>query len=171
MTLVFKELKGHEMGIWEAQVLALARSPKYLCDLESPIQRFWASQTLLSKWAHWVVLIATGRLQCCSSERDFGPALQEKESGFKEPCLWWGHDFIQDVYLPDPLPNSLPPLPQGNWQHSVTHVVSQFELIEFQAKSKAASCRDLGSLIHKVDAVCVVIKKSSGSGGQVPVPA
>ena len=67
------------------------------------------------------------------------------------------------------LPNSLPPLPQGNWQHSVIHVVSQ--LIEFQAKSKAASCRELGSLIHRVDAACVVIKRSSGSGGQVPVPA
>lgn len=63
------------------------------------------------------VLIVSSPLECCPLERDFGPLLREKDS--VKGMVPLKQCICQIVVL-----NLSAPLPQGNQQRSVIHVVS-----------------------------------------------
>lgn len=70
--------------------------------------------------------------------------------------------LTQAVYLPGPASRLVVSFSPGKLA-AFCSVYCQFEMIELQAKNKATSCHELRSLVHEVDAACMVIKVSSGS--------
>lgn len=160
MKLVFKELKGHEVGIREAQVLALACSPRThvtwshpfhtpgLCRCSEFVSSLDGSSWPLVTW-NAALLIETWSL--CSGAWHQGAV-------FLKGMV----DFTPAVYLPDPASGLVISFSPGKLA-AFCSMYGQFELIELQAKNKATSCHELTSLTHEVDAACVVIKVSSGS--------
>lgn len=86
MKLVFKELKGHEVGIWEAQVLALACSERTHMTWSHPVN----TSGFFSEFTGWVRM-ATGHLECCFFDRDLEPVLRSLAS---RSCVYEGHGWF-----------------------------------------------------------------------------
>lgn len=101
MNLVFKELKGHEIGIWEAQVLALAHSPSTCVTWSHP---FNASGPHRLSWVNELTGWSSLPPVDCSAAllRETLGLHSRRKSLDSRSRVCEGHDFIQDVYLPDP---------------------------------------------------------------------